>query len=295
MRRQITCGLVLASVMLGQKPMEFEVASVRKAAAMNPGEIQGTRGGPGTQDPERINFRRTSFLLLLLRAFELDADRISGPGWLTTEYFDIAAKVPLGTTAKQFNVMLQNLLAGRFGLTYHYVKKDLTVYNLVISQGGLKIKESAIDPHPPLDLPLANPDDISRRRVAQDKDGFPELPPGNTRATLGIADRYGVTHFSARQTPISILVRTLQTGLAPGSRVVDKTGLTGKYDYRIYFMRQPNPALLGQAPPPGDINAAPTPDIFAAVQQQLGLRLEKSSVPFDVLVVDHIEKTPTEN
>jgi uncharacterized protein (TIGR03435 family) len=79
------------------------------------------------------------------------------------------------------------------------------------------------------------------------------------------------------------------------TRLVDKTGLTGTYDFRLEALGSMNYIGGMLNPPPVDADGGPRPDIFAALEQQLGLKLEKTKVPVDVLVIDHIEKTPTGN
>jgi uncharacterized protein (TIGR03435 family) len=88
-------------------------------------------------------------------------------------------------------------------------------------------------------------------------------------------------------TPLSTLLGLLQ-GRLKGSHLVDKTGLTGRYDFKLEFMDP------GAQPGATDIRD-PIPDVFTALEKQLGLRLEKAKVPVDVLVIDHIEKAPTAN
>ena len=101
----------------------------------------------GSSDPERVSFRSESLLNLLLRGFNLLPDPFSGPSWLNSEYYDVAATLPPGTTVDRFKEMLRNLLVQRFGLTFHYMTKDFTVYRIVVGKGGLKMKESPIDPN----------------------------------------------------------------------------------------------------------------------------------------------------
>ena len=112
-------------------------------------------------------------------------------------------------------------------------------------------------------------------------DGFPELPEGRAPAVMTVT-RDGVTSESARKQSLVGFPRKLENMIRGGVRVVDKTGLTGTYDYRLRFSRLPNA---------GD----PEPDIFAALEDQLGLKLEQGTEQEEVLVVDHVDRVPEEN
>lgn len=94
------------------------------------------------------------------------------------------------------------------------------------------------------------------------------------------------------------LLNLLQFQLAP-SRTVDKTGLTGPYDFHLEFSNAGLPGPMGRglaAPSPGEADQSdPAPDLFTALEKQLGLKLEKSKMQLDVIVIDHMDKQPTEN
>jgi uncharacterized protein (TIGR03435 family) len=129
-----------------------------------------------------------------------------------------------------------------------------------------------------------------------DRDGFPQLPAGRTNAQ-GTA-KNGVMRSTFRMATPQTLLDMLQFALMP-SRAVDKTGLTGKYDFTLEYSQAGLPGPMGRglaAPPPGDADVSdPAPDLFTALEKQLGLKLEKSKTPLDVIVVDHMDKQPTEN
>lgn len=311
MRLRLAIGLVLASSALGfaQEPkLEFEVASIRPAASAAPGEVFGMLGGPGSTDPERVRFRGASLQNLLLRAFDLQPARLSAPPWLVTTQFDITAKLPAGTTREQLNRMLQNLLIDRFKIASHTEKRDFPVYDLVVAKGGLKMKVSTAEPAPPPAArggpAEADPAKAAAAAAAQlariranfgvaDKDGFPGLPDDNvaTQRTMG---NNGITRTNARGQTMEQIVTILQRGLGGGARVNDKTGLTDRYDFKLEYSR----GGPGLAPNAGGGNAdadVPLPDLPTAVQSQLGLRLEKGTAQQEVLVIDHIERTPTGN
>lgn len=311
MRTLVFFGAVFAGSIFGQQRdarLEFDAASVRAAAPAVQGEILGMFGGPGSTDPERVTFRRASLLNLLLRAYGLTFERLSAPDWIRTDQFDITATLPAGTTQEQFLTMLQNLLTDRFKIVSHTEKRDFPVYDLVVAKSGLKMKVSTAEPPAPPAQPRepaeADPAKVAAnaaQQIAQiranfgvmDKDGFPALPNDNT-ATQRTMGNNGVTRTNARGQTMQQVAAIIERGLGGGARVTDKTGLTERYDFKLEYSR----AGAGPAANPAAANAdvdAPLPDLLSAVQSQLGLRLEKGTAKQDVLVLDHIEKTPADN
>jgi uncharacterized protein (TIGR03435 family) len=301
MRRQIVIGSLVARVLFGQtgaqpagEKLAFEVASVRLAAPLAAGEVTRRQGGPGTQDPERISYRNPVFSALLRQGFGLDFDtsQLSGPAWIDTQRVDISAKIPPGTTKEQLSVMLRNLLVERFRITFHYTKKDFPVYDLVVAKGGLKMTRSAASGDP---LAGRGGGGAARRagEPALDKDGFPVLEPGDGPVRRATTEDGRMT-LAARAQTMHEIVLQLQTGFGDGPRIVDKTGLTGAYDYRLQYAWSPPPgapaAILDRV-----ASAPPAQDMVSAVESQLGLSLQKSMVHADMVVIDHIDKTPAEN
>ncbi len=272
--------------------LAFEVASVRPAGP-NPEiripQMYLARGGPGTPDPGRINYSNVPMRELLRLAYGLKLPyQLSGPTWMENERYDIVAKVPPGVTRDQFNVMLQNLLVDRFGLVVHREIRELPGYELSIGKGGPKFKESPPAPPATATVPPENPGEPPRLKTEKDRDGRVQLAPGSAAMfSFGIP---GGSRHTARQQPISVLISVLESPL--GKPLVDKTGLTGKYDFNLEYASD----VSGDAPggPAYAAGDAP-PDLFTALQDQLGLKLEQKKVPVDVLVVDRAEKTPKEN
>ncbi len=220
-----------------------------------------------------------------MTAFGLKPDEFVAPDWIvnyneqTTPVgaYDIEAKLPAGATKEQSNEMMQNLLAARFHLAYHFEKRSFDGYDLVVAKGGPKLKR----PAPPDGAgPSKSDADIPRAPASKDQDGFPNLPPGHTNVQ-GFGTPDGHMRLAWRMMPIVSLTNMLQNTLR-NYHVVDKTGLTGAYDFRLDFVQDRTADDSG-------------PDVFAAVENQLGLKFEKTKVDAQVLVVDHIDKTPTEN
>jgi uncharacterized protein (TIGR03435 family) len=116
----------------------------------------------------------------MLRAYGVRRYQISGPAWIDTARFDIAAKIPPSTAEPEFVTMLRNLLSERFGLVVHRETKELPLYELIVAQGGHKMK--AADPEQPSRDPAAT-------KTFQGKDGFPISP-----AAIGIAGAFPLHH-----------------------------------------------------------------------------------------------------
>jgi uncharacterized protein (TIGR03435 family) len=251
---------VLCATTFAQGPASkpsFEVASVRPGAPFSAAGQErsiGIRGGPGTEDPGQITCRWVAVLNLLVRAYGVKNFQIQGlPDWannINSDRYDILAKVPPGTTLEQANLMLQNLLVERFGLVVHHETKQGEIYELTVAKGESKLKAPAD--------PSAEP---SLRVV-------------------------GGRVLTATNEPLSALIPTLE---AWRHLVVDKTGLTAKYDFSMPFVFPPgNPVDSSSDPDPSSA-------LNSILQSDLGLKLEKKKGPIDILVIDHLEKNPTPN
>jgi uncharacterized protein (TIGR03435 family) len=182
-------------------------------------------------------------------------------------------------------------------MVVHHETRQLPVYELVVAKGGPKLKESADIPSPAPALappPAPGPPTpvFPVLKYDVDRDGLRELAPGSGTALVMMSLGGAKARYSARQYAISDLVRVMQSTVR--HPVVDKTGLTGKYDFNLDFTQDDQ--TRATAPPPADNPAElGPPDLFTALQQQLGLKLDEKKGPVDVLVVDRAEKTPSEN
>jgi len=203
---------------------------------------------------------------LLMNAYNIRRDLMSGlPGWANSTSFDVNAKVSDPDIAAmkdlprgQRQAMLVTLLQDRFHLRAHIEVKTLPVYDLVIAKGGSKLKENAALP-----------------TESSDPNNGPSKPkPGSMMVS------------NSQMTAVGIATSNLAANLAfhVERNVIDKTGLTGKYDFTLKWRPDNADATT-------DNNA---PDLFTALQEQLGLKLEPSKGPVDTLVIDHIER-PSEN
>ncbi len=232
--------------------------------------------------------------MLVSQAYDLRSYQLSGPDLLNSERFIVVAKVPAGATKEEFRVMQQNLLKERFGLTFHREKKEMQMYELTVGKNGPKMKESVDEAQSTPPAPFAP------GPLKLDKEGFPMLPPGGR----GMAMMNGRARMQASKETMEQLAGMLGGQL--GKPVTDATGLKGKYDFELYWVSSGmmmGPMGRGGPPPPspegGATPAAPElesgPTIVQAVQEQLGLKLEQKKGLVDILVVDHINKVPTEN
>jgi uncharacterized protein (TIGR03435 family) len=269
--------------------LTFEVASVRPAEQAQ-GELGRMQGGPGTPDPGRVTFTRSTLAQLLTRAYDVWPDQVLGPAWLKDyrgPVYTVSATMPPDTTKEQFRIMLQNLLAERFHMKVRKERQSRPGYELVLASGGHRLK------------PFVPDDGVS--------------PAEAHRSTLSMNmsnSGAGAMRQQARETMAefcrelagSINVSNGAPTGGPQPRVADKTGLAGMFEFSLEFAGSLHP--LAPAVPPVHGEAAPSasdpgdglPSIFAAVEKQLGLKLVKvKDVPVEVIIVDAADKVPTEN
>jgi uncharacterized protein (TIGR03435 family) len=236
----------------------FEVATIKPSDPARPGKVFTIRG----QDVITIN---TTLSDLITMAYNLHPRQVTGgPAWLESDKYDITGRpeIPGQPNTTQLKIMIQKLLADRFQLKFHTEKKELGVYAITVGKTGSKLTKSASDPN-----------------------GLPGLFFG--RGTPGMT-------FNVRNATIAEVASVLQ-GNVLDKPVVDQTGLSEKYDFLLKFTPDPGQMTgLGGPPPPAADNLDAPPDIITAVQQQLGLKVENTKAPVDVIVIDRVEK-PSEN
>jgi uncharacterized protein (TIGR03435 family) len=254
-------------------------------------------------------------------------------GGINADRFDIIAKMPEGATKDQVPQMLQALLAERFKLTVHYEKRDLSAYALVVGKDGPKLKEA--EPEPAAPAPAAETANASSGETsgtaAPDSSKSPaakgEMAFGSGDNRVTMKPSHGGMVINSKDTGTVHVTpgesgapkfqfdgMTMETFAKLLSQfvdrpVVDLTELKGKYkvafdvpqDAIMAMARRQGvnvPAMLPSANVPGlPADAAPDPSggsLFTSVQQ-LGLKLEKRKLPGNFLVIDHVERTPTEN
>jgi uncharacterized protein (TIGR03435 family) len=200
--------------------------------------------------------------------------------------FDFDVRVPEGTTKEQFDRMLQNLLRERFKLAFHYQRKEMTIYELTVGSNGPKMKQSPPSPPPQSD---------ERAVKSPDKDGYPVFPAGVTDLR-GNGDHYRWTAFNVSTQDIA---KTLSDQLR--RPVVDATGLNGKYDVDLkwvvvaHLLSERQQAEIEEQAGRKLSDAGSGPTLVRAVQDQLGLKMNSKRGAGEIVVIDHVEKVPTEN
>jgi len=295
-------------------PTEFEVASIKPFVRPTPGAgramvFGGRRGGPGNGDPGQIDWNGATVKNMIMTAYGVKNYQVSGPSWLDEDRYTIAAKVPAGATKEQVPLMWQNLLADRFGLKVHRETREIPIYEVTVAKNGPKLKESDPEPPPPKVAP-DGPPPPPLGRLKMDADGCPEFPGGRGGTSMMMMP--GRFRMCAKDMTIANLAQMLTNQLS--RPVIDKTGLTGKYDFKLEFepegqaammmgpggrggiasAAQSGPPAEGGAPGPG-MNTEPAPPITEAFQKQLGLKMEARKAPADIVVVDKIERSPVDN
>jgi bla regulator protein BlaR1 len=245
-------------VVEAQTTSSFAVATIRPNHS----------GGPPIIRPTRDEIRATNVTLVMLIANAYEEGRIDGaPNWADSETYDLEAKLDPAEAeafsklnpdqrAHQLDLKLEELLAERTKLAVHRGTKEVPAYALVMSKGGAKFKEA--------------------------KSSDPDLTNGALRMTG--------TQITGEGVPLASLAGLLARQL--GRPVLDKTGLTGKYDFSLQWEPE---AEAGQSPAGGDHNLQSVPSVdagglMAAVRSQLGLKLDPAKTEVEVLVVDHLER-----
>jgi uncharacterized protein (TIGR03435 family) len=224
-------------------------------------------------------------MLLIQRAYAVQAFQVvGGPAWINTDGYDVEAKPKGDTDRKQMWLMLQTLLADRFKLTLHRETRKLPVYDLKAVKRGPKLpmpKAVECFSQPP-DAPPAPP------------------PPGQTDCgyVAGPLGSTGLLQLEGSKVHMADLVSKL--ALVLGRSVLDKTEFTGEFDLNLSFTADEATMGLPGSGGPGDPGGSPlptdlnVPNIFAALEEQLGLKLVRAKGPVEVLVIDHVER-PSEN
>jgi uncharacterized protein (TIGR03435 family) len=192
-------------------------------------------------------------------AFDVQAKQVIGlPEWADSDKFDIDGK-PDGEGApngKQWKIMIQKLLADRFKLTFHKDKRELSVYVLSVSKTGAKMTKNDSAPN-----------------------GLPAL-----------FFQGGLGKLNVRNALMSDFTGLMQS-VVLDRPVVDQTGLTGRFDFTLNWTPDDSQfaGMGARIPPPTDSADAP-PNLYTAIQEQIGLKLEATKAPADVMVIDHVEK-----
>jgi len=260
MRRIVIAALFTFAALRGQNAParpSFDVVSIKPDNILQTSfDIVPRRSG------NRITMHNTQLAMVIAYAWHVanPSFQVTGnvrlpDGW---NFYDIEAIVAGSPSDDDLRLMFQALLKDRFKLRIHRETREMTAYDLVIAKGGPKLKRAEPDGEVALD-------------------GQP-IEPGNSLSAYGTD---GGTHLIGKSASMERLVYSLSGRLhAP---VLDRTGLTGPFDYNVVFSREDDPSDTGGPPA-----------LITALQDELGLRLEKTRSQVELIVVDHLEK-PTPN
>lgn len=272
--------------------LQFDVASVKVNKSGS--TMMGMRPLPTSFSMTNLPLRALIYQAYRLSTYQL----VGGPSWIDSERFDIVAKAPEGSRPDQTPLMLRGLLAERFKLKVHGETREAQIYALTLARSDGKLG-------PKLSKTTDDCEKILAERRAAARAGgpgpVPFTPPGPNEKP--------VCTFSMRPTPVpdgpplltfraggqSLPTLVSQISSFLNKRVIDRTGLTGLYDFELQFSMGTQMPLTTQAPS-GNTPTAPIDDgatMFDAVRE-LGLKLESKRGPVEHLVIDSVEK-PTED
>lgn len=331
-RHSIVALFLAAPLASGQsKPaLSFEVATVKPAAPLNMQQVAADmQAGRMPRFGPQVNAGRADYTYMTVKdliavAYNVKAYQITGPDWLGSTRFDIVAKFPEGASKDDAPAMLQSLLQERFKLTAHQESAEHKVLALVLAKDGPKLEQgtapTAVDidaPLKPNEVKIAGPD--GPIRVTRNPDGSATMNMGakgimNQRLDI----QNGTMHLDSSMVTMEgfadMLTDIFQMGGGGSQRVVDQTGLKGNYRIALDLSLTEvvaiarSQGLLEGINVPGTGAAAPTNSstvptasdprgslsIYQSVEK-LGLKLDDRKATVSQLVIDHIEKTPTEN
>jgi uncharacterized protein (TIGR03435 family) len=331
LRKFAICLALAATAVFAQTKPAFEVATIKPSPPMDQAKmVAAIRAGGKMPIGANIDADRAEYLYLDLKslmsyAYGVKTYQITGPDWMKSARFDIIAKMPEGSKREDAPKMLQSLLEERFKLATHRASAEHPVLALVAGKGGPKLKASAdkpaaIDESTPLkpgELKMDGPDGPVRMKV--------DVTTGSSVIDMGLQGKMSYSlNRSTRMFHIDFSMTTMtgfadmitqlfqQIGGTGGRRVVDMTGIAGNYDASIDLSLTELMAMARAAGAdipagaPGGAGAsgnsppvAPDPGgggtSLADAVQSMGLKLESRKAMVDQLIVDHIEKTPTEN
>ena len=266
----------------------FEVVSIK------PFDASGGAPTSISMTPGRYDVAGMPLSLVVGQALGVPLDRIIGlPDWIYEERYTIAA-VAADPAANKLVVMVRNLLKDRFQMATHRETRELPVYNLVFARADKRLGPG-LKPSPP-ECRAA----IAARLEEVKRGGPVPTAPVGPKGCQSALINPGIASFSGVEMAVIAQILTQSVGRP----VIDKTGLTGVYDYTLKWTPEAGigsptpfglpPGALGRspdAPQPADPDA---PNLFTAVQEQLGLKLESARGPVEVVVIDRLEK-PTLN
>jgi len=332
MLKKLTLTLCVAAIAaFGQVKPSFEVATIKPSAPLDPAKIMAAMQAGGKLpvgmdiDAHRAQYRYLDLKTLISLAYGMKPYQITGPDWMGAARFDIEGTLPSGASKDDVPKMLKSLLEDRFKLTSHLSTAEHPVLALVPGKGGVKMKEStetpqAVDENAPA---------VAGEMVTQGPDGPIKMKVDPTKGTvnidMGLKGKMrmapnaanGTMHIEFSMVTMGGLADMItqiftQLGGTAGRQVVDQTGIKGNYEASLDIsindmiamarnagmdMSSVQGAQGGAAPAAAAVASDPGAS-GATLQegvQNLGLKLESRKAVIDQLIVDDLEKTPTEN
>ena len=261
--RFLATALLLSATVLAQTEPAFDVASLKRNTSLN------ENGGGGPRPGGRYRLTNVAARAMISIGWNIPTNRVlGGPGWVATDRFDLDATMKENAPQDELRAMMRGLLRDRFTLAAHVEQRELPVFLLT--------RVRADEPlGPGLERGTFDCSDPAARK--QNSAAALAARPG--RMLCGFTIDAGILDAGGETMETLAQVLTYQAGRP----VLDRTGLTGGYNVLLKW----TPAL--GADTPGD-----TVSLFTALQEQLGLKLESSTAPLDVVVIDRIER-PTQN
>lgn len=244
-------------------------------------------GGPGTSSPGQMSYLNASLRELMLYAFQPKPFQMEIPSWMDDEFFDVVAKVPPDAKTADVPGMWRSLLRERFGLRTRHETRVLAGFSLQVGKDGINtanLKQSAR-------LSEAFPEQpVNKIKFSLDKDGYLVFPPGYAHMmTMHATDQQPLERLTAARRDMASLADYIAVHLRVPVR--DDTGLTGLFDFHLGYLPDISADLASQSP----IEAQPGPTLPQALNRWLGLVLEPKRLPVQMFIIDHIEKSPTDN
>jgi uncharacterized protein (TIGR03435 family) len=287
-----------------QKP-SFDVISIKPSAPDNSPRVGGSPRG------DRLLMTKVTLKTLLQTAYppapgtSRQLEIIGGPAWMDSDRFDLEAKADCGggpIDRDRYRLMIQSLLEDRFQLKSQTESREVPIYELVVAKSGLKIKPSedqtSLNPPGPNPPVMCGPPPTSTPSPAPRGRGAAPFDPTKMRGVTSFQYAPGSVTVIGNAVPITMLMSVV--GSDSGRLVIDKTNLKELYDFNFRFSPElwSTPYNRGASPSPTGEPALPAasdpaPSIATAIQQ-LGLRLESTKGPVDVIVIDSVQK-PSEN
>jgi uncharacterized protein (TIGR03435 family) len=304
--------LVLAFGVGAAAAQTFEVASVKTAPPLDPQKILSGQQRVGMKVAgSNVDIESVALPELLLLAFKVRPTQMTGPSWLSVgnplealsaTRFNIHAKLPSGGSEEQVPDMLQALLADRFKLTFHRETKEQNAYALVVGKDGSKLEPSPPDEPKPADAQAtARPDPV---QVSGNPQTGMTIRAGAAGAVTMQMGQDGTMHMVQNKMTLEQLTASIERFV--DRPVVDQTGLNGYYRIALdlsmadlmaaarAFGINPAGASFPGSPAAGPADPGGGVSVFKSVEK-MGLKLEPRKLSVDYLIIDHLEKTPTED